>query len=209
KVDIDFLRGNNISSKGNEFKVVGGLKFLGLIGEDGLAKDKMRTLNVEGEPFKQALAAIVRDAYSNMFSTIKNMGTAELVDITNCFKTDYDMAPQLADEATRIFIYLAKKSGIPLSPTIEAEQPMQKQERKTVIKNPDSRSAKGKQVSDHKKPLRGSHEGEYMLIPKGMTKLEYQNKVVLLLPDVGDKAIRAQAAKMAKQLIGMYETEGN
>jgi hypothetical protein len=209
RVDGPFLRELEIASPGNESKVINGLKFLGLIREDGTATEKMRALYVEGEQFQKALESVVREAYSVLFKNI-NVGNAQTVDVRNCFKVDYGMAPQLAVEATRIFTYLAKAAGIQLSPEIMSEESSTskgisiKGSTKSSNKSPAKPKSKGtpKTAVDE----RQSRDGENMFVPKGMQRFEIQNKVILCLPEVADKAIRAQASKFARQLIEMYES---
>lgn len=119
KVDIQFIKNHKISSKGNESKIVTGLKFLGLIKEDGSATDKMKDIGLAGEESQKNLENIVRKAYSELFDTIKNFEEAKPEDIVNCFRGDsYGMAPSTAKKAARVFVFLAEKSGVTLSKEI-------------------------------------------------------------------------------------------
>jgi len=207
KVDGPFLVELEIASKGNEPKVINGLKFLGLIREDGSATEKMETLNVEGEPFRKALETIIRDAYSKLFKNIKNIETADAVDFRNCFKVDYSMAPQLAAEATRIFIYLAKSSGIQLSQNLMSEEQLTHTDGKGAKKKAEIMSNTNRGALQNIPNLPENANGEYVFVPKGMQRWEAQGKVLLFLPKISDKTVRAQASKFAKQLIAMYEAD--
>jgi|YelNatPaOPRAMG01_1025707.scaffolds.fasta_scaffold16415_5 hypothetical protein len=52
KVDKSFLKTHGIAAS-NEYKLIGGLRFLGLIDENGNAKDKMYALRVVGDEYKE------------------------------------------------------------------------------------------------------------------------------------------------------------
>ena len=54
RIDSDFLRINKIAP-GNEYKVVGALRFLGLIDEDGKPTEGSRLLKTKGTTYTQAL----------------------------------------------------------------------------------------------------------------------------------------------------------
>jgi len=213
KVDVQFLRTHNISSEGNEYKVVLGLKFLGLLNADGTVTEKMKSLNVEGEPFQKALNTIVREAYSGLFETVKDLQKAKAQDIVNCLRgNSYQMSPTMAKEGAKIFVFLAQKVQIPLSQEIiddlavSPERPKSEREEK---------EAKPKEPAPQKEPKagkplhrEGKSEGNYVLIPEGMIRIEYQNKVLMFLPE-GDRKMRQLAAKMAKQFIDTYEAESS
>jgi hypothetical protein len=136
KVDVQYLRNHEISSKGNESKVVNGLKFLGLINEDGTATEKMKGLGFEGEEFQKHLENIIREAYAVLFDTVKDLEKAKPQDIINCLKGDcYQMAPTTANTGAQVFVFLAQKAGIKLSEEITTELAIS-EERKKVERRP-------------------------------------------------------------------------
>lgn len=206
KVDAAFLKANGIAP-GNEKKVIIGLKFLGLIKDDGTSTEKMQSLNVQGEPFQRALATIVKDAYNVLFKTFNDVQTVSIIDLNNCFRVDYNMAPQLADKATNIFVYLAKTAGIQLSPSIMVEEPSPQPVIKGIKKKPESKPKATIITDESNQQPQVNTNSEYMPIPKGMRRLEIQNKVLIFLPETCDKGIKAQASKFAKQLIDIYEED--
>ncbi|MFC2059333.1 DUF5343 domain-containing protein [Chloroflexota bacterium] len=65
RIDSDFLRSSGVAP-GNEYKVAGALKFLGLIDGDGRPTGKSRLLKTRGSTHTQALQEIVRDAYRDV-----------------------------------------------------------------------------------------------------------------------------------------------
>jgi hypothetical protein len=204
KVDTQFIDNNNIASKTNEYKIVLGLKFLGLLNEDGTVTEKMKTLNVVGEEFKKNLERVVREAYSALFDTFKgDIQKAKPQDIVNCLRGDnYQMSPTMAKEGAKVFAFLAQRAGIPLSPELAVSQ---EKKRETKQKEPrEKREPKG----DKRSSSAGKPEGDYALIPEGMIRMEYQNKVLMFLPK-GDKKTRELTAKIAKQFIETYEAESS
>jgi hypothetical protein len=136
KVDVQYLRTHEISSKGNESKVVNGLKFLGLINEDGTATEKMKSLGFEGEEFQKNLENIIREAYAVLLDKVKDLEKAKPQDIINCLKGDYyQMAPTTAQTGAQVFVFLAQKAEIPLSQEIIDELAVS-EERKKVARKP-------------------------------------------------------------------------
>lgn len=132
RVDVQFLRTHEISSKGNESKVVNGLKFLGLVNEDGTATEKMKGLGFEGEEFQNHLEKIIREAYAVLFDTVKDLEKAKPQDIVNCLKGDYyKMAPTTANTGAQVFVFLAQKAGIKLSEEITKELVVSEERKKT------------------------------------------------------------------------------
>jgi hypothetical protein len=117
KIDKEFLVDKVVPSS-NVYKVIGGLKFLGLINKDGSATDRMKSLNVVGADFQKNLEKTVRDAYTSLFERIKNLEQALPEDVINFFRGEYDMSPNTAKQSAKIFVFLAQKSGINLSQSI-------------------------------------------------------------------------------------------
>ena len=145
RVDAQFLKTHEIVSKGNEYKVVSGLRFLGLIKEDGSATEKMKSLGVVGEGFQKNLQEIVREAYSILFDAFKNdLEKAKPQDVINSLRGEpYEMAPSTAETGAKVFVFLAQKAGIPLSQEIVSELEVS-QERKKVT-HPEGKAKRRKQ----------------------------------------------------------------
>lgn len=119
KVDKSFLQDQKMAS-GNEYKMMAGLKFLGLIDEEGNATETMDSLNVVGDRRRENIEEVVRNAYSLLFDEVKmDLERAKPNDLINCFKTDYGMGSvTTAKQAAKIFTFLAQQAEIPLSKPI-------------------------------------------------------------------------------------------
>jgi len=117
KVDVEFLKNNNVVPKGNEYKVVLGLRFLGLTNEDGTATEAIRSLKVVGEEYQKNLEKVVRDAYSLLISKVPPE-TAKADDVINFFVHDYKMGLSIAKQAARVFVFFARKAGMNVSESL-------------------------------------------------------------------------------------------
>lgn len=115
KVDNALLTANHIVPSGSEYKVVSGLKFLGLINDEGSATERMKSLSVVGAEYQTNFEKMVRDAYALLFDKVKNLEQTLADDVINCFRVDYGKAPSTAKQGARIFVFLAQKAGITLS----------------------------------------------------------------------------------------------
>jgi hypothetical protein len=119
KVDSEFLK---VVAPHNEAKMKLGLRFLGLIEEDGTCTERLNSLMIEGEDeFRQRLAQVIKEAYADVFSSI-NLEKALKKDVTNHFIENLKMAISSANQATTIFSYLAQKAGIELSDDLKIKE---------------------------------------------------------------------------------------
>ncbi len=112
KVDGNFLRLNKIAP-GNEYKVIGALRFLGIIDEDGKPTDKSRLLKTKGAPFTTALQDIIRTAYKDLFHRF-NGSKYSHEDVYNHFVTEHYLGAEMAAKTTRFFIQLCQLAEIDL-----------------------------------------------------------------------------------------------
>ena len=122
-IDKDFLRINQIAP-GNEAKVLIGLKFLGIIDEEGNPTelmDSLRTLNED--EFKEALRNIINKAYADLFERLI-LERASFMDLVTYFMQVHGMSEAIAKQAARCFIFFCQESGIalPESLTIKAKE---------------------------------------------------------------------------------------
>lgn len=151
KVDSNFLTTNNIVSSDNVYKVINGLRFLGLIKEDGSATERMKSLNVVGADYQKNFEKMVRDAYTILFGKV-NIEKALAEDVINCFRVDYDMAPTTAKQAAQIFVFLAQKAGISLSDSIVEKLAVREERMKTAIRKPRKIEGAKPMVAEEKLP---------------------------------------------------------
>jgi len=149
KVDNALLTTNNIVPSRSEYKVIGGLRFLGLINEDGSATERMKSLSVLGVEYQTNFEKMVRDAYALLFDKVKNLEQALADDVINCLRMSYGSAPSSAKQSARIFVYLAQKAGITLSQQI-AERLTVNLERKRRTRRTERRAKTPKQGYERK-----------------------------------------------------------
>ncbi|MFN8532709.1 MAG: DUF5343 domain-containing protein [Dehalococcoidia bacterium] len=109
-VDQELLRTNGIA-RGNEYKVVGALRYLGLVDEDGRPTERARLLKARGAVQTLNLQQIVREGYPTLFRKL-DMRTASRDDIYNHFLADLGLQPEMAAKATRFFLELARAAGL-------------------------------------------------------------------------------------------------
>ncbi|MFA4837375.1 MAG: DUF5343 domain-containing protein [Dehalococcoidia bacterium] len=110
KIDGGFLRTNKIAP-GNEYKVVGALRFLEIIDDDGRPTEQSRLLKTKGATFTSALQSIVRGAYKNLFQRLNGTEHSQ-EDIYNYFITEEGLGPEMATKTTRFFVQLCQLAEI-------------------------------------------------------------------------------------------------
>jgi len=166
KIDLDFIRLNIVSHK-DEYKLFNGLRFLGLIKEDGIATGRLASLRVVGDDFKKNLNGIVKEAYQNLFSAIV-VEKAKPENLINYFVQKHEMGFSIAEQATKLFVYFAKKTDISISPELLSME-MEKRPRtgKGLPKKTKSTTEIGKTAA----PPEGMEELKYgdirIWLPKG------------------------------------------
>lgn len=132
RIDSDFLRINKVAP-GNEYKVVGALKFLGLIDEEGRPTENSRVLKTKGSTYTLELQNIVRKAYSGVFRTLKhNELTRD--SIYNYFVTEGGLGSEMATKATRFLLKLCRLAEI----NIALDQSPESSSRKRRARTPQS-----------------------------------------------------------------------
>jgi hypothetical protein len=110
RIDSDFLRVNKIAP-GNEYKVAGALRFLGLIDGDGRPTEASRMLKTKGATYTLALQDIVRNTYSGLFRALRpNEFTRD--SIYNYFVTEGGLGAEMATKATRFLTKLCRLAEI-------------------------------------------------------------------------------------------------
>ena len=112
RIDSDFLRDSGVAP-GNEYKVAGALKFLGLVDESGRPTEKSRLLKTKGDTYSQTLKEIVRTAYADLFQRL-DAGKMNRDEIYNYFVTEGGLGAEMANKATRFFVKLCELAGIDL-----------------------------------------------------------------------------------------------
>ncbi|MDO8674344.1 MAG: DUF5343 domain-containing protein [Dehalococcoidia bacterium] len=116
-VDEALLRANKVAPN-NEYKVVGALRFLDLIDDEGKPTEKSRLLKTRGATYMLNLQELVRQAYSDLFKQIA-LRQATRDQIYNYFVTEARMGGEMAVKAMRFFIELCRLSGFETSAELQ------------------------------------------------------------------------------------------
>lgn len=117
RVDEAFFRTQGVAP-GNEYKVVGALRFLGLIDDEGKPTERCRLLKTRGATFILALQETVRQAYGGLFRRLR-VEEATREGIYNYFVGEMGLGAEMATKAARFFIDLCRFAEIPLAATAE------------------------------------------------------------------------------------------
>jgi len=151
KVDAKLLRTNGVAP-GNEYKVVGALKYLNIIDEDGKPTTKSRLLKTRGPSYLLALQDIVKTAYKDLFGQI-DIRNASKDQIHNYFVTDLRMGIEMAAKASRFFISLCQQADLSLNPELTAGRDTSASDVKKAAPAAKKRAAAHKRETSPERPL--------------------------------------------------------
>lgn len=183
-VDLDFIKINITPDKGDAGRFLAGLKFLGLIGNEGKATKEMDRLKLTGDDFKKNLKEVIRRAYSDVFDKTE-LETVKRDNLVNFFIERYDLSANVASDAVDLFVYFTNKADIPLSASLKAvTPPIRPAKEEPARLRMQSRPTQQRKLTE--------------IIPEGMEELKLGN-VRIWLPKA-DKT----AAETAKRLIDLY-----
>ena len=129
-IELNIIKGRNARMLFN------GLRFLGLVKENGKVTEKFESLRRKGEEFKQNLKKIVEDAYAHLFSKVV-ISKAKPEHLYNYFAQYYGYGERTATLAIKLFIYLCEEAGIILPEELKKTVKIEKvrTERKKRSKN--------------------------------------------------------------------------
>ena len=113
RINEDLLRSNRIAP-GNEYKVIGALKFLGVVDDNGTPTEKGRAFRTKGPVYTLALQEAVRRSYEKVFSKV-DVEQASKDDLFNHFIMDWGIGPEMATKAARFFVELCQMANISIS----------------------------------------------------------------------------------------------
>ena len=182
----------NIVKRANATMLFNGLRFLGLVEDDGKVTEKFESLRRKGDEFKQNLKTVVKEAYSHLFSKVV-VSKAKPETLFNFFAEYSDYGEVTASRASKIFIYLCKEAGIELSPELaEGEFKFKRKARRK--REPTKKLAKRKA------------EERGLGVPEDMHESKWGNDILMYFRR-GDRKTRERIAKNAKRLIDMYVEE--
>ena len=146
KVDGPFLRSHKIAP-GNEYKVIGALKYLRFIDEYGRPTERSRFLKTHGATSLLALQDAVQNSYHKLIEHIKQKG-ATRESIFNYFVTEENMGTEMAAKATRFFIALVQMAQLDLGTALSNHR--------TSAKAAESKTQQRQSISHHLKEERGA-----------------------------------------------------
>ncbi len=109
RVDEDLLAREGIAP-GNEYKVVGALRFLGLVDESGTVTEKALVLRSRGSAFQLGLQEILKTAYAPLFTERGPVTSFE--EVHNRLVRHYRMGKESGAKAARLFLALARYAGL-------------------------------------------------------------------------------------------------
>jgi hypothetical protein len=109
RIDEEVLAREGVAP-GNEYKVVGALRFLGLIDESGAVTEKAVVLRSRGSAFQLGLQEILKSAYAPLFTDRGPLTGFD--EIHNRLVRHYRMGKESAAKAARLFLALARYAGL-------------------------------------------------------------------------------------------------
>jgi len=192
KFDTEIIELNVIGGS-NTRKFFRGLRFLGLIEENGKTTEKFESLRRRGEEFKQNLKKVVEEAYSHLFSIVV-VEKATSDNMLNYLAEYCGYGEYTAVKATKIFAYLCEKSGIALSPEL------------TTIEFKSKGKVEKRKRKQERRIAGRKTKGDMPMVLEGMQKIEYGDNILMFLRK-GDKSTRERIANTAKKFIDIYVEE--
>jgi len=202
KVDNALLTANKVVPSGSEYKVVNGLKFLGLIKDDGNATERMKSLSVVGAEYQTNFEKMIRDAYTLLFDKVKNLEQALADDVINCFRINYGLAPSTAKQGARIFVFLAQKAGITLSQQITSKLEVILEGRKSKRK-----IKKQPEAPERKYESRGVEGLQERLPEEALARFILKNTGYVDIKDKDTFKIAESYLKILSKKLGITEEE--
>lgn len=185
-IELNIIKGPNATMLFN------GLRFLGLLEENGKVTDKFESLRRLGDEFKENLKKVVTEAYGLLFSKV-DVESAKPEYLFNFFSEYYKCGKSTAFLSTKIFVYLCQEAGITLSQDLVAgEVKVERAPRKRKEPTP----------IEPKDVTRGTYKPT-----EGMHKIEWGNTILIYLKESEDKNEKKKIADQAKKLIDMYSEE--
>ena len=143
KIESKTIHNYNITSPGNESKILSLLKFLEVTNEenDVNPENYAAVFSYSGEKKKEEFTKLIKKAYKELFDTIPSLKEANLDILRNFFISNYNYSGGLAEAATKVFIFLAKEAGISLSDDLTNKIELRKRKQKQEFKGKINRDS--------------------------------------------------------------------
>jgi hypothetical protein len=117
-IDPEFIRLNVIGGA-NAYAVLSGLRYLGLISQDGMPTDRLMKLRVIGDDYTKNLREVVEDSYKDLIHKVV-LSSAKRESVVSYFMQKHNLGKATSESATRVFVWLANQAGIELSKELTA-----------------------------------------------------------------------------------------
>ncbi len=146
RINEELLRANRIAP-GNEYKVIGALKFLGVIDDNGTPTEKGRAFRTKGPVYILALQEAVKRSYQKVFSSV-DIEQATKDDLFNHFIMDWSIGPEMATKASRFFIELCRMANITVSASLSSGKRRRGVRSPYKPRDPSAKSSTAKKTSE-------------------------------------------------------------
>lgn len=188
RFSLEFIRLNIVQARSEAYKVRNGLRFLDLIDKKGYPTPKLDKLRVTGEKFKENLAKVISQAYSNLFKTvIVEKATAEAV--VNFMIERYGYSRPLAEEATALFVYFCSRAGITISKEL-SDLKIRRRRRARARAKPARKREKVKAEVEYDETFATLKFDEFSFaVKKELSSIEFARKQVNSLLDYLEKKL--------------------
>ncbi len=191
RIDSDYLRVNKIAP-GNEYKVVGALRFLNLIDDEGRPTDNSRLLKTKGATYTLALQEIVKKAYSGVFRGLKPTEITR-EGIYNYFVTEGGMGAEMATKAARFLVKLCRLAEIELAPESPGTASRGKRRAKT-------------QPQPYSRPQAGVAPADYVLQSPTPVILSQFPMVLALTPEMASMSVEQLTELFRKMRLALEQS---
>lgn len=112
KITRETIKSFNLTSPGNESKMINALKFLKIINEEGnVDQEKYKIFSYSDEKRKEELKKIMEEVYKDIFNEL-NIEKSNYDDLKDYFIHKYNYNKFQAEKASLTFIFLADLSKI-------------------------------------------------------------------------------------------------
>ena len=199
RVNEELLRASRIAP-GNEYKVIGALKFLGVIDDNGTPTEKGRAFRTKGPVYALALQEAVKRSYEKVFSRV-DIEQATKDDLYNHFIMDWSIGPEMATKASRFFIELCRMGNIPIS------APLSSGSRRKGTRSAYSLTATGKRrqgVPKAKRDAITKTSNTTVPVPGNSYSGQYPPIILALTPDTA-KMNEDELVELFKKMVSAFK----
>ena len=194
-------------TKADAFQTLAGLRFLGLVNEDGTTSDLSRLRSI-GDKRTEYLAELLKEAYSEIFKTVPEANKLPREELFNEFLAVYKLTRRLATTAVPNFLWLCEEAGLEV-----AEKPVTREHRKQDRNKREvglSKEALKPQKENIVPSSAISETNEFLPLNRGVFKLFLPNtpEVVQALGDGEFKEIFKDISKKLEEISDNNKTNG-